>query len=98
MVASLLEKMWFLVASWASALHFQDMAIPTILRSWQEVAFSLILRPECLSRWFQPPSGLSKLNFDGSVIGNMSTVYCWNYSRQFRRGYPFLLRDKHLHN
>lgn len=73
-VASLLDKVRYLVASWASSLFFQDTPAATILRSWQQVAFTMILKPQWHIRWCPPPSSLRKLKFDGRIIGNMGTA------------------------
>lgn len=71
---SLLNKVWFLVASWVSTLPlFQDIPITTTLRSWYEVAFSSIARPQCLPRWC-PHSILCKLNGGERARDNPSAM------------------------
>ena len=66
-----MSDLW-LVATWALCLSlFKGMVGTSILHNWEEVAFSYPHRPRITKRWIPPPSGAPKLNFDGSVLGNL---------------------------
>lgn len=59
------------VALWVSLLpQFKGISMPSIFQNWKETADSCPHSMRHTPRWFPPPRGSLKLNFDGSACGN----------------------------
>lgn len=59
------------VALWVSLLpQFKSILMPSIFQNWKETADSHPHSMRHTPRWFTPPRGSLKLNFDCSAYGN----------------------------